>query len=374
MNKLIVYGAGKYAAITFAKLTEKRTSPHCFVVSDKNCNPQCLFGIPVKGIDEFISENETVTVMIGVSEKYYSEVWKHLRDLGFKNVIVPDIPNTLEYQNFCNIEEKLFLSIWYFYVTGKQLDWGRIQTFNEKIQWLKIHDSTPMKSRLADKFLVRNWVKERIGEKYLIPMLGVWDEYEEINFSKLPNKFVLKATHGCGWNIIVKNKKEFPTETAKEKFEKWMKTNYAYCYGLELHYKSIKPRIIAEEYIAELDESLYDYRFFCFNGTPRYIWVDTGSGTDNHKRCIFDLHWNFQDFKASYPFIDPLPQKPETYNEMLNCARILCRDFIFVRVDFYSVNGHVYFGEMTFTPQSGVGKWENETWNLHYGELLLLPS
>lgn len=265
------------------------------------------------------------------------------------------------------------LSLWYKKVTGNTLNLIHPRTFNEKIQWLKLYDSTPLKTRLADKYLVRAWVKEKIGDEYLIPILGVWDSFDEIDFDKLPNQFVLKANHGSGWNIVVKDKKKLNIKEAKQKFDNWMHKNFAFTWGLELHYMNIPPKIIAEKYMADLDGDIYDYRFFCFNGTPKYVWVDIGSGTSHHKRNIYDVNWNFQNYHVNYPQIVPAPEKPKTFDEMVRCATILCENFAFVRVDFYSVNDHVYFGEMTFTPQGGVGKWEDETQNRHYGDLIKLP-
>lgn len=265
------------------------------------------------------------------------------------------------------------LKIWYEKITRSSLDLNNPQTFNEKIQWLKLNDSTPLKTRLADKYLVRDWVKGKIGEQYLIPLLGVWDYFEEIDFNKLPNQFVLKANHGSGWNYIVKDKNKFDKEDARKKFDIWMHRNFAFVFGLELHYMNIHPKILAEKYMADLDGDIFDYRFFCFNGNPTYVWVDVGSGTSHHKRNIYDMNWNLQTYKVNYPNIEPAPEKPETFDEMVRCARILSQGFALVRVDFYSVKNHVYFGEMTFTPQSGTGKWEDSKQNRLYGDLIKLP-
>lgn len=265
------------------------------------------------------------------------------------------------------------LERWFKKVTGKTLDLDNPKTFNEKIQWLKLYDNIPIKTRLADKYQVRGWIREKLGEEYLIPLLGVWDRFEDIDFGKLPKSFVLKANHGSGWNIIVKDKEKFDVAAAKEKFDEWMKANYAIRVELELQYADIVPRIIAEQYIDELDGDIYDYRFFCFNGKPKYVWVDVGSGTKEHKRSIFDLEWNLQDMRVNYPQIEPVPPVPDNFAQMLKTAEELCKGFVFVRVDLYSVKGKIYFGEMTFTPQSGKGKWYPEERNLFYGSLISLP-
>lgn len=262
---------------------------------------------------------------------------------------------------------------WFKEATKQDLDLENPKTFNEKIQWLKLYDNSVLKTRLADKYLVRDWIKEKIGEQYLIPILGVWEKFDDIDFDSLPEQFVLKSNHGSSWNIVVRDKRVLNLEEAKAKFDLWMSKNFALCGGLELHYGEIVPRIIAEQYMAELDGDIFDYRFFCFNGEPKYVWVDVGSGTKNHKRSIFDLNWNLQDMRVNYPNILPVPEKPESFEEMLRLAKILCSDFALVRVDFYSIHGKTYFGEMTFTPQSGIGKWFPNNQNQIYGDLIQLP-
>ena len=267
------------------------------------------------------------------------------------------------------------LKLWFKERTGKELDLENPKTFNEKIQWMKLYDSTPLKTRLADKYLVREWVKEKIGEEYLIPLLGVYDSFDEIDFEELPNQFALKTNHGSGWNIIIHDVSNLDKKEAKKKFDGWLKRNYAFNYGMELHYMNILPKIICEKYMADLaDGDIYDYRFFCFNGVPEFVWVDIGSGTNHHKRNIYDVNWVLQNYRVNYPNLEPAPEKPSNFDEMLECVKKLCVDFAFVRVDFYSSNGKVYFGEMTFTPQSGTGKWEDEEQNELYGELIKLPE
>lgn len=301
--------------------------------------------------------------------KYMAE--KFLFDLHMRKS-----PPKLKYNFYKNLTPDKYekeLKLWYYRKTGRELDLNNTETFNEKIQWLKLYDSTPLKTKLADKYLVREWIKEKIGEKYLIPLLGVWDKFDDIDFEKLPNQFVLKANHGSGWNIIVKDKTKLDKKMAKKKFDEWLDRNYAFVSGLELHYLNIQPKIIAEKYIANLDGDIYDYRIFCFNGKPKYIWLDKGSGTSYHKRNIYDLNWKLQNYRVTYPNFSEKIEKPKVLSEMLKCAEELAKGFIFVRVDFYYINTHVYFGEMTFTSQSGTGKWEDENENLHYGKLIKLP-
>lgn len=302
------------------------------------------------------------------------EEYELMHKIDIANRVATKDKDETYYKNLDESSYKAELIIWYYRRTKKFLNLDNPLSFNEKIQWLKLYDSTPLKTQLADKFLARSWVAKKIGEEYLIPLLGVYDSYDQIEFEKLPEQFVLKANHGSGWNIIVKDKKSLDNDVAKSKFDVWMKRNFAFANGLELHYKDIPPKIVVEKYMADLEGDIFDYRFFCFNGKPEYVWVDIGSGTANHRRNIYDLEWNLQDYEVSYPKISPLPEKPDTFEQMKKLAALLCAEFSFVRVDFYSVDGKIYFGEMTFTPQSGAGVWEKDEINYLYGELIHLPN
>ncbi len=266
------------------------------------------------------------------------------------------------------------LKKWYKKRTGKTLDLEHPKTFNEKIQWLKLYDNSKTKTKLADKYQVREWVKNKIGEEYLIPLIGVWDKFDDINFDKLPNKFVLKANHGSHWNIIVNDKKQFNKVLAKKKFDKWMKRNYAYKAGLELQYKDIKPKIIAEQFIEDSNGVLDDYKFLCFNGDPKFVWVDCGRFSKKRTKNIYDTEWNLQPFKMTYPASKTPLIKPKNYDKMLELAKKLCENFAFVRVDFYNVDGRIYFGEMTFTSMSGVEKISPTEYDIKLGNMLTLPT
>ncbi len=265
-----------------------------------------------------------------------------------------------------------YLKDWLYKVTGETLNLDNPQTFNEKIQWMKLYDSTPLKTRLADKYLVRDWVKEKIGDEYLIPLLGVWDKFDDIDFDKLPDKFVLKANHGCAWNIIVTDKNKFDKEDAKQKFSLWLNKNFAYCFGLELHYKSIKPLIIAEEYIENDNQDLYDYKIWCFDGKAKYIQF-LSERKEGLKMVFYDTEWNKQDFVYSYPRNEKDIEKPKNLELLLTLAEKLAQGFSHVRVDFYILNdGSIKFGEMTFTSMSGACKWVPNDTNKVMGDLIAI--
>ena len=279
------------------------------------------------------------------------------------------------YQNKKNIY-KQELQTWYQRVTGKYLNLDNPRTFNEKIQWLKLYDSTPIKTRLADKYLVRDWVKEKIGEQYLIPLLGVYDKFEEIDFDKLPNQFVVKCNHGCAYNIIVKDKTNLDLADVKAKLDKWMNENFAFKAGDELHYRDIKPKIVIEKYIENKGaDDLYDYKFWCYNGKVKYIQFLSGRNLSGLKMAFYDKNWVKQDFYNNNEFDESVMPKPKSLDKMVELAEILSESFNYVRVDFYQLeNGKIYFGEMTFTPASGSMKWCNEQINLELGKMIKLPK
>ena len=196
----------------------------------------------------------------------------------------------LIYKNISNEKKVDVLSDFYFEETGDILNLKNPQNFNEKIQWLKLYDNSNLKETLSDKYLVRNWIKEKIGEKYLIPLYGVWNNFDEIDFLKLPKSFVLKCNHGSGYNILVKDKSLFDKNDAKFKINKWLNENYAYVKPFEFQYKDIKKKIIAEEYIDIAKNSIDDYKLWCFNGKVHYIQFITGRNR-NQRMAFFDKNW-----------------------------------------------------------------------------------
>lgn len=260
---------------------------------------------------------------------------------------------------------------WYLLSTGKILDLEHPKTYNEKLQWIKLFENNPEKTRLSDKYLVREYVKEKIGEKYLIPLLGVWNSFDEIDFSKLPQQFALKANHGCGYNLIVQNKEELDLKEAKQKFDNWLTTNFAYV-NLELHYKDIKPLIIAEEYIENEKEDLYDYKVWCFNGEPKYIMY-LANRKKGLQMVFYDTEWNRMPFTYSVDVYEGEVEKPDNLEELLEISRKLSADFNHVRVDFYRLNDGTYkFGEMTFTSAAGKAIWNPPEYDRILGDMLEL--
>ena len=217
-----------------------------------------------------------------------------------------------------------------------------------------------------------DWVADKIGEEYLIPLFGVWDRFDDIDFSKLPRQFVLKLNTGSGANVIVKDKAEFDLSSAREKITNAMNKNFAY-YWMELHYKDIVPKIIAEKYLCQNNNELYDYKFMCFNGEVKYFWVDTGRFT-HHRRYIFDAQGNFTQYRWGYSNAGNVPKLPSNYKEMIRLAAKLSEGFRHVRVDLYNVEGKIYFGEMTFTTEGGLNFIAPKEFNVELGSYINLPT
>lgn len=269
------------------------------------------------------------------------------------------------------------LEAWYLRSAREVLYLDNPQTYNQKMQWLKLFDSTPIKTQLADKYLVREWVKARIGEKYLIPLLGVYDHFDEIDFEKLPDQFVIKGNHGCGYNLIVKDKASFDRAMAQEKVDTWMKSNFGNRAAMELQYRDIKPKIVVEKFIENKASGgdLYDYKFWCFNGKVEYVQFLSDRNISGLKMAFYSRDWVKQPFVYSHPLDDKNMPRPDNLDEMIGLAEILAKDFNHVRVDFYRLDdGTIYFGEMTFTSASGVCRWNVPGPNDRFGSLLHLPD
>lgn len=257
---------------------------------------------------------------------------------------------------------------------GKKLNLDTPKTYNEKLQWLKLNDRNPLYTRLVDKYEVRKHVAALIGEQYLVPIEGVYNNFDEIDFSKLPKRFVLKCTHDSGGLVVCTDKNCLDLSIARRKINSCLKKNY-YHHGREWPYKHVKPRIICEHFIETHDGNPpRDYKIFCFNGEPKFLFVasDRGRGT---KFDFFDMNWNKYPLKQHYPNSDYIIEKPKQWDDMIRCARILSKGFPHVRVDFYiDVNERVLFSELTFSHFSGGEKFEPDYYDEYFGRYLTLPE
>ncbi len=267
------------------------------------------------------------------------------------------------------------LRSWYTAKTGEELDFDDARTYNQKVQWLKLFDATPEKTLLADKYLARGWVAERIGAEHLTPLLGVYDTAGEIDFDALPGSFVLKTNHGSGGACVVEDARTLDRSKVRATLSKSLNENFTLHYGYEIHYMNIPPKIVAEEHIAPAQKTLAEYKFACFDGKPHAIWCTTGiSEGGPRKRNCYDLDWNLLPELAQWPNTEePIP-RPDNLDELADIASKLARGFAHVRVDLFDVDGHIYFGEMTFTPTSGMVAFEPPEARWDYGRLIELPE
>ena len=273
--------------------------------------------------------------------------------------------------------DTIYLRIIYLLHTGRVLRLNPPVTFNEKLQWLKLNDRKSIYTALVDKSTVKDVVSGIIGDQYIIPTLGVWDCMEDINFDMLPQKFVLKTTHdGGGSGVIIFDKRETDAESTYNKLTKSLKHNI-YKTLREWPYKGIKPRIMAEQYIEPSGKSetgLQDYKFFCFNGEPIFCQVKTHEYGHDYID-LFDMDWKLLPFTGLNPqhgHAKTTPEKPKKFEKMLELAKKLADFAKFERVDFYNVDGKIYFGEITFFPASGIGEFTPSEFDKTIGEILVL--
>ena len=263
-----------------------------------------------------------------------------------------------------------------YLTTGIEMNWKNPRTFQEKICWMKLYDVTPLKTRCADKLLVRGYISEKIGGEYLIPLLGVWENPDDIDFDALPDQFVMKVNHGWNMNLIVKDKSTIDTRFAREKLKAWMMNDLG-MRSFEFQYSKIPRRIMAEKFIRSIGESdTPDFKFHCFHGEPKFIQFMIGRYIDLH-HTFFDLSWNpVPYFTIDYP-CHKHPEKiprPKNLELMTDLAHALSKDFPFTRVDFYEIDGKIFIGELTFSPAGGLINYNSPEYNEKLGDLIQLPK
>lgn len=258
---------------------------------------------------------------------------------------------------------------------GLNLNLDNPVTIQDKINWMKLYDSTPLKTRCADKIQVHEYCKEKIGEDLCIPILHIYDKVEDIKWDELPNQFVIKCNHGSGMNIIVKDKTKLNIPEAETKLKRFMADDFAFHVGYEMHYHDIPHKIFVEEYKEDESQknSLYDYKFWCFNGEPKFMTVSDGFG---HGNMTF-YNMDFTKSELSRGDFTPIKKeisKPKNFDKMAEYSKKLSEDFNFVRVDFYEVAGQLYLGELTFTPGAGFFKYRNSEDNKMVGNMLKINN
>lgn len=284
-------------------------------------------------------------------------------------IILEKITTDLRYL----LPDKLYLKVRFRIRMGKKLNLKDPKTFNEKLQWMKLYDRNPLYTTLVDKFKAKEWVAKRIGKEHIIPIIGVFDNFDDIDFNKLPNQFVIKCSHNCGV-VVCKDKKDFDINKARKVINQTMRTNYFY-WSREWPYKNVPRKVIIEKYM--VDESGYelkDYKFFCFNGVPKYFFIATDRS--EHDTCFdfFDMDFNHLPIVQGHPNAKKEIKKPEKFEEMIEIARQLSKGLKQVRVDLYNVNGTIFFGEMTFFHFGGIVPFEPNEWDYVFGEQICLKT
>ncbi|MBQ8564857.1 MAG: hypothetical protein IJ442_03365 [Bacteroidaceae bacterium] len=286
--------------------------------------------------------------------------------------------------NWIFSNDEIYIKYIYKLRMKQELNLCKPRTFGEKLQWLKLYNRNPEYTRMVDKYEVKKYVADIIGEEYVIPTLGVWDKVEDIDYDALPNQFVLKSTHDSGGIVICKNKSLLDRVYVKKKIGKSLKRNY-YNEKREWPYKYVKRRIIAEQFLSDsVHQDLIDYKFFCFNGQPRYCQVIRDRST-NETIDFYDMQWNHMPFVGLNPIapneynpivkngLNPVT-RPSCLDNMIEICEKLAKNIPFVRIDLYIINNKIYFGEITFFPASGFGVFTPDNWNLVLGDMISLPN
>ena len=274
------------------------------------------------------------------------------------------------------LPDKTYIKLYYRLRVGRPLNTKNPTTLNEKLQWLKFNYRFPLQSLVSDKLLVRDYVAEKIGAEYLIPLLGTWENYDDVDFDKLPEKFVLKCNHDSGGLVVCTDKSKLDHKEARNRVEKSLKSNFFYI-GREYQYRNIKPRIICEQFISDNGKVPMDYKIYCFNGKPDVILVCKDRFSDNTHRAsylYFDQEWRFQPLnKGDETLTEVDVPKPKNLDRMIEIAKELSKDFLFARIDLYNIDGQIYFGEITLSPNSGFDPDIKYETDLMFGERLKIP-
>lgn len=268
-----------------------------------------------------------------------------------------------------------FLKLAYKSRMGKKLNLQNPQTFNEKLQWLKLYDRKPEYTMMVDKYKVREYIADKLGEEYLIPLLGVWDDPDEIDFDALPNQFVLKCNHNSGLGMcICKDKSKLDIKKVREELRRGLKQDY-YLTSREWPYKNVPRKIICEQYMDDGSGELKDYKFMCFDGEVKCSFVCSDRFNTNGLRVtFFDKDWKVMPFERHYPKAEDPIERPQSYDEMIILAEKLSGGIPFVRADFYEISNRPFFGELTFFPGSGYEEFTPEEWDAKLGHWITLPE
>lgn len=371
-DKFVIVGAGKVG----------KELLHCLLSLQKEViavfdNDIEKIGKVIEGVvvEKPYKVDETCLYILAVNDRRQQACLKdQMLSLGIDAEVLTICDRSMEYKYWSSLKPEQYqaeIDSLYYETFNRKMDWENPKSYNEIINWEKINaEDMELKTRLSDKFLVREWVANKIGEEFVPKLLGVWDDPSEIDFSKLPDSFVLKMNNASGRNILVKNKNDVNKDEIIEQLNIWLERNFGY-QSLAFQYKDIVPKIICEEYLEGLAETALDYDVYCFHGEPKYIWCIKGSHRDQTWTAFYDTEWKRQNFTYGYPGgLNDIP-RPEQLDEILEYSKILSKGFRHVRVDWYILeDGRVLFSEMTFATWGGLKHFDPEEWDYTFGRLI----
>lgn len=303
-------------------------------------------------------------------KRMVNRIWKFISDKNYRFLFLAD------YGIYKNLADSEFLCRKFLASVGYPLNLSYPRSFNEKLQWLKLYDRNPLYTKLVDKYEVKAYIADIIGEKYIIPTLKVWESPDKIDMNELPNSFVLKTTHDSGGVVVCKDKNGLDIKSTLNIIQKSYNNDY-YVMSREWPYKDVKRRVIAEKYLHDDNNSdcLTDYKFMCFNGKCKCIFTGTDRFTEDGLQITFyDTEWNILPFKRHYPARKTPGPKPKNLSLMIELAEKIAKDLPFVRVDLYETSGNIYFSEVTFFPGSGFEEFTPQEWDYKLGEWIVLPE
>lgn len=380
VGEVCIFGAGQWGkGFPYELIKSAGFSINCYFDNFVPEGTVIKEGLEVRAINYLYEHKENILIFLCVAARNKKQILLQLKENEVKNVIVIDwiyiaqimdsvdkAESVVKKRYYSIYDDKEFLSTQFRKKVGYELNIDKPMTFNEKLQWLKLFDRNDKYTTMVDKYSVKKYITEKVGNKYVIPTLGVWGHFDDINFEKLPDRFVLKCTHDSGSTVLVDDKYTFKYEWAKRKLELALSANY-YWQGREWPYKNVPRRIIAEKYMAS-PHDMVDYKFLCFHGNPKMVFTCTERfDGDGLKVTFFDLNWNRLDFERHYPSSVKEISKPQNLDLMIDLAGKLSEGIPFVRVDFYEIEGQVYFGEMTFFPGGGMEEFRPVEWDYILG-------
>ena len=383
IGDVCIFGAGDYGSTwCFELLKDAGFNIVCYIDNFKTsgiCN-----GLPIYPL-QYLIQHKELFVFVSTRGNAEKEILGELIENGIENyycfesdyapvelaIYINQLGDEKLIGKFPSVmDDEIYLKIRFKYRMGYALDLKSPQTFNEKLNWLKLYDRNPVYITLVDKCAVKDYVSNIIGPEYVVPLYGVWSGFEDIDFTKMPNRFVLKCSHNCGDVIVCKDKTTFDIESAKVKLEKALNNN-AFWPDREWPYRYVKPFIIAEKYIEPRENVLDVYKFFCFHGEPFLLQVIQNDKTKNESIDYYDINWNYLDLHQNYPnSLKPL-DKPAKFQSMFDISRKLSLYIPFVRVDlFVDKAGDIFFSEFTFYSDSGCERFYPDKWDYILGDLI----